>query len=370
MAANLGAVLMRRENASLHREQVHDDVLVDCVPDGDWHTALSQFSDIHYEQTALFGAGQRGERTSHLLGMENGRPRFGVRVGLYALPVINRGLALVRFGPFWRRSDEPFDRSRYSAAIQALIDEYCVRRKLYMIVRPRAHPDIYPIEAEVLEEMGVFAAETTELARYLVDATLSEEEQLKSLDKRWRYNLKASLAHDLEVRIGESAEEIATFQRIFAEMVRRKNLVYPGVDLVDLMPQLVKLSSEMRLHVALAYHQGQPVAGTAFAVNGDVGYYVFAATSDDAAEMQAGYAVQWSVLRWLRDNATVRWYDLGGPGDPGLKQYKKGLAGKRGVLLPMKEFHYCTDNTARSVVRMMFGLRNARNKVQRWQRGN
>ncbi|MBN9012221.1 MAG: GNAT family N-acetyltransferase, partial [Rhizobiales bacterium] len=73
-------------------------------------------------------------------------------------------------------------------------------------------------------------------------------------------------------------------------------------------------------------------------------------------------------MRWLRENTKVRWYELGGPGAPGIRQSKKGLAGKRGVLLAVREFHCCPDVTARVVVGGLFALRDARNRMQRWQR--
>jgi hypothetical protein len=344
-------------------------IQVDCISDADWHAALARFDDIHYEQTALFGAGQRGESSSHLLATRDGEPIFGARVGLYTIPVLNRGLALVRFGPFWRRADKPIDHETYKAAICALITEYCTRRKLYLIIRPRAHPDIYPIEAELLVAMGLRADETTELARYIADASLNENEQLKSFGKQWRYTLKAALANNLEISIGGD-EDVVKFRTAYAEMVERKNLVYPGIDLVDLMPQLTQFQKEMRMRVAIAHHEEQPVAGLAFSVNGDVAYYVFGATSDAAVKLNAGYAMQWTVLRWLRENSTAKWYELGGPGDPGIKHFKKGLAGKRGLLLPMREFHYCSDRTARFIVALLFVMRNMRNKLQRWRRGN
>mgnify|MGYP001089640723 FL=1 len=91
-------------------------------------------------------------------------------------------------------------------------------------------------------------------------------------------------------------------------------------------------------------------------------------TSDEATALNAGYVLQWHVMRWLRENTKVRWYELGGPGDPGIRQFKKGLAGKRGVLLAVREFHYCPDVTARVVVGGLFALRDARNRIQRWQR--
>jgi hypothetical protein len=44
-------------------------------------------------------------------------------------PVVPR-LALLVFGPFWRRTGEVPDLQRYHDATEALIAEYCERRKL------------------------------------------------------------------------------------------------------------------------------------------------------------------------------------------------------------------------------------------------
>ncbi|QFI77654.1 GNAT family N-acetyltransferase (plasmid) [Bradyrhizobium betae] len=345
-----------------------DEREVDRVPDDAWHAAMGMFADVHYEQTAIYGSGQRGERSSHILLRRDGIPFGGARVGLYLVPWIGRGMALVRFAPFWRPVGGSHDPGPYKKVIGALLDEYCRRRKLYLVIRPRPHPDFYPAEAQALGEMGLEGSASSMLDRYFVDATLDEAEQQKSLDQRWRYNLRKGLAHNLDVRIGDAAPDIKTFQDIYAEMVRRKNLNYPGVDLPATIPELVRLPERMKMRIALAYHEGKPIGGLAFSVVGDLAYYVFGATSDEATELNPGYVLQWHVIRWLRENAQVRWYELGGPGDPGIRQFKKGLAGKRGVLLAVREFHYCPDVIARVVVGGLFALRDARNRIQRWQR--
>lgn len=346
-----------------------DERQIDNVPDDVWHAAMGTFADVHYEQTAIYGAGQRGERSSHILLRREGAPFAGARIGLYLVPYLRRGMALVRFAPFWRSfDDDAFDPERYRNAVGALVDEYCRRRKLYLVLRPRPHPDFYPVEAEILAGMGLSNSASSMLDRYFVDASLDEIEQHKSLDQRWRYNLRKGLAHNLDIRISDAPADIKTFQDIYAEMVRRKNLNYPGVDLPDSIPDLMQLPERMKMRIALAYHEGRPIGGIAFSVVGDLAYYVFGATSDEATALHAGYVMQWHVMRWLRENSKVRWYELGGPGDPGIRQFKKGLAGKRGVLLAVQEFHYCTDVTARMVVKGLFAARDARNRIQRWQR--
>jgi hypothetical protein len=345
-----------------------EERIVDGVPDDIWHWAMSGFLDSHYEQTAVYETRRRNERSSHVLVKRDGTPIAGARVGLYILPFIGRGMALVRFGPFWRHADGATDTSSYKNVVMALIDEYCERRRLYLIVRPRPHPDFYPIEAKALGELGLKAAASSMLDRYFVDAALSEDEQQKSLDQRWRYNLRKGMSHGLEVRITDAPADIKTFQNIYADMVRRKKLNYSGVDLPVVIPELVRLPQQMKMRIALAYYEGNPIGGLAFSVVGDLGYYVFGASSDKAVELNAGYVLQWHVIRWLRENTQVRWYELGGPGDAGIRQFKKGLGGKRGMLLEVREFHYCHDAIARVVVGGLFALRDARNKIQRSQR--
>lgn len=201
---------------------------------------------------------------------------------------LGRGMALVRFAPFWRPFDDSSDPERYRKAVAALLDEYCRRRKLYLVLRPRPHPDFYPMEAQTLTEMGLESSALSMLDRYFVDASLDEPKQQKSLDQRWRYNLRKGLVHSLDVRIGDAPADIATFQDVYAEMVRRKNLNYPGVDLPASMPDLMQLPERMKMRIALAHHEGKPIGGIAFSVVGDLAYYVFGATSDEATALNAG----------------------------------------------------------------------------------
>ncbi|MCF2521838.1 GNAT family N-acetyltransferase [Bradyrhizobium sp. G127] len=344
------------------------EIRIDNVADADWHAAMCQFADLHYEQTAVYGAHKTGEVGSHLMLFKHGRPIAGARLGLYTLPIINRGLALLRFGPFWRQAEGQTSIATYTAFVQALVDEYCTKRKHYLVVRPRAHPEFYPLESAALSDFGFRADQSTMLDRYLVDASLSEAEQRKSLSKRWRYNLKAGESHALEIRFGESPEAMDMFRSLYADMVKRKNLNYPGVDHVEYMPQLILFPEQMKLRVVLAYKDGEAIAGAAFGVVGDIAYYVFGASTDTGVDLEAGYVLQWKILNWLRENSNVRWYELGGPGDPGIQQFKKGLAGSKGLLMPIQEFHYCTDLSAELSVKGLFKLRDLRNSIQRWQR--
>ena len=41
--------------------------IVDGALDGEWHSIMSRFLDVHYEQTAIYTAVETVERSSHIL---------------------------------------------------------------------------------------------------------------------------------------------------------------------------------------------------------------------------------------------------------------------------------------------------------------
>jgi hypothetical protein len=83
-------------------------------------------------------------------------------------------------------------------------------------------------------------------------------------------------------------------------------------------------------------HAGDVVAGALIFKAGDRAVYLYGATNDQALPLRAGYFLHWHVIRWLRDNTSATWYDLGGTdGFQGLHQFKKGMVGDRGVIVPV-----------------------------------
>lgn len=343
-------------------------VAADSVSAASWHSTMGGFVDLHYEQTMIYAEADRGGRASYFQLKAGGTCLAGARVDLYTVPVVNSGIALIRFGPFWRRADIEEQLDAYRRLLEALIQEYCDRRRLFLVIRPRPHPDFYPREAALLVEAGFSPSAGTSLDRYFADVRLDETEQLKGFDKTWRYNLRKGQGNGMEIRFADDPATVETFQSLYWEMVRRKSLNYPGFQLPRAIPDLMALPDRMRMHIVLAYSQGEPIAGAAFSIVGDLAYYVFGASGDKATELQAGYVLQWEILRWLRDHTSVRWYELGGPGDPGIRSFKKGLAGKRGVLLNVQEFERVSSAKARLIARSLYWLRNLRNQIQKRQR--
>ncbi|WP_315928679.1 GNAT family N-acetyltransferase [Mesorhizobium sp. SP-1A] len=339
-------------------------VEVDCIADEEWDGIAAAFADINPEQTAAYAGNHWKGRDSHLLLRRNGEPVAGARVALVGLPLVGRGLAFLRFGPFWRQG-EAADPETYRAVIAALINEYCIARGHCLTILPRPHPDYHRVECGWLRDLGFVQRRKFEDAeRYLVDTALDDEAQRKSLGQKWRYNLRHALSAPLAIRLTQDAEEIREFQRLYASMMERKR--FSSSTPVHLTGELIaSLPEGLKPRQVLAFHEGRLVAGATIGLFGDTAYYMFGATSAEALPLKAGYALHWWIFQWLRSEG-LRWYDLGGAAhEPGLRQFKNGLAGKAGRVVTMEGEHdFWSGSVARLSADAVFGLRHLRRRLR------
>ena len=343
---------------------------VDTIGPEAWDRILGGFEDASYDQTACYADGRWGiGRTSRLLMLRDGVPVAGAQVALVLLPFPRRGVAFVKFGPFWRARRARRDINVYRAVVSALVHEYCTRRNCTLTLAPRPHPEHYRSEIEILSQSGFEMRRPYEdRNRYFVDLSLGADEQMRSLDKRWRYTLNRALANRFDISMEDGEAALAAFAALHRAMVARKR--FYDCEAVHLLPGLsARLPAGMRPRVALACHSGRPVAGAVVAVLGDVAYYVHGASDDAALPLSAGYALQWWILRWLSDKG-VRWYDLGGEAlEPGLRHFKKGLAGKRGTVLSLTgEYDRWPNLQSRWMADLIYGAREAKRAIRSLRR--
>jgi len=333
---------------------------VDALAPRAWDEVVAGFADASYDQTACWVEARWGaQRSSHLLLRRDGRPVAGARAVLFRWPGIRRGIAYVKWGPLCRPRDEPPAVETYRRCVEALVDEYCTRRGLYLTVLPRVSPGDHDTQSRVLRELGfVVRRPMLDPNRYLVDVTLDPAARLASIAQKWRYNLRRALASGIECRLADFEPGLATFATLHARMRARKR--YASPEALHALPALAAaLPEAMRPRIVLAFRAGAPVAGAVVAVCGDTAYYVFGATDDAALALKAGYSLQWWIVEWL-STLPVRWYDLGGEAlDAGLRQFKKGLVGKRGVVVAASgEFDRWTGVGARLAADSIYRLRD------------
>jgi hypothetical protein len=327
----------------------------------EWDEAVALFEDTYYDQTHTFrGAGWSHDRVRRVAVIRNGEIVAMAIAVVIKLPIINRGLAHVKFAPLWRRKNRPANTDDFRLAIEVLKDEFTVKEKFSLIIMPPPDPRFAHLYDRELRSVGFRHYPYDDPERYFVDTTFSADRQLKSLDQKWRYNLKKAQAQNLLISVEHSEQSLASFRELFGQMERRKKYSNPSWP-VFYQALCANGPASIRPSLVLARENGKPIAGAIIGQIGDTAYYLYGATSDRATELKAGYALHWWITLWLNRKG-ARWYDLGGAlGEKGLRQFKKGLVGKDGEIANLPgQYLFARDPLSGSFAACLLQVRRTR----------
>lgn len=253
---------------------------------------------------------------------------------IQSLPLRLSAVAITKWGPALADGSSADALALYGKMIDALTDEYAIRRKMMLSVLPRVSPGETNQEFASLIAKGFRPGQLLRAPdRYLVDLRLSDDELRKSVAQKWRNRLNKAERLELTFErsgLGQQHE----FDALFSAMLQRKQ--YNDHSAYDTLPALLGHEVEaIRSELFLVRHQGEAIAGAVVFKCGDTAVYLYGATADKALPLSAGHFLQFNIIRWLRDNTTARWYNLGGTdGSEGLHTFKKGLVGASGVIRP------------------------------------
>lgn len=301
-----------------------------------WDRTIAQFDEICQEQLHIF-AKTRWPHVSHepVLFWRGGEVVGGSLMMIQPLPLRTGALAVAKWGPMMARADHPERLDVYHEMIDALVEEYAVKRKLMLSILPRASLSAFNAESDHLAHRGFTrGSELLYPNRYIVNLRLTDAEQRKSFLQKWRYHLNKSEKAGLGFEHAP-AERLPEFAALYERMLDRKR--FADHSAYETVPALMAMENErLRPELFFVRHLGEVIAGAIIFKAGDRAVYLYGATNDKALPLRAGYFMHWNIIRWLRDNTSAKWYDLGGTdGFQGLHQFKKGMVGEAGVIQPV-----------------------------------
>ena len=182
--------------ARLGKHAAQFECEIDTIDAAEWDCIACEFDHVHDDQFASCSAGQRGDRVSHLLLRQHGKLIAGARLAIVTLPGFACGLAVLCFGPFWRRCGEAADLTMYRAALGAIVQEYALRRGHYLTIIPRPHPEFYGQETQALLEFGFGVSRATGAYDYsaqssarIMGSAIYAIRGLQRTIRRWRYGV-------------------------------------------------------------------------------------------------------------------------------------------------------------------------------------
>lgn len=201
-------------------------------------------------------------------------------------------------------------------------------------VEPKLPPDVSARTA--LTEAGYDVLDRGVQPRdtLVLDLTQTEDDLLRQMHPKTRYNIRVALRHEVTVEERTTAEGLDMFWSLAQEIERRGQFHYHPREYYDTMLETLGHRAHA-LRILVAFHKGTPLAAGLFIRFGDVVTYAHGASTTARAHVMAPTLLHWEAL--LRAKAAgARTYDFfgidarGGIEHPwaGITRFKRGFGGR------------------------------------------
>jgi hypothetical protein len=340
-----------------------------------WDRFAAGCEGVSQEQLVAFAHGRwPTARLEPVQLSEHGEAVGGALIMIIDLPLGVGRVAMCKNGPVLQSETDAGAPARHRRMLRALVSEYADRRGMVLSLSSRAFPGAVNHAERDQLELGFRPRPTFMYPdRYFVDLRLDDEAQLASLDQKWRYNLRKSFKQGLDFEAGVPSQ-LDEFDALYRAMSERKR--FPDYSAYTSIRSFYAESVEgAEPQLFFVRRQGELLAGAIIFTCGNTASYLYGATNEQALPLRAGYLMHWEIIRWLRDNTAAHWYDLGGTdGFNGLHQFKKGMVGSAGFIVPTPPvMTYASRLPARLAGKLAFtahsGLQQARHKFRRLRHG-
>jgi FemAB family len=306
---------------------------VDTVDRAQWDEISRDFTDANIYQTWPYAIVRSGRaNVSHLVLKQKEAVLGAIQARVVRIPYLNFGIAYVFWGPLWKRRNAAINVEAFRQALRAVRTEYVGKRRLVVRIVPNLpDSDNEPFRRILDEEAYVFQRQAKRRRTISMDIRPSIEQLYQGLHQKWRNHLNKARKQNLELIEGEEDALYDAFEKIYAEMVDRKQFL-DFTDPGQFRAVQRGLMSDQKMRVFLCKVEGEICAGGICSALGDTGIHLFGATSNRGMKNNASYLVYWRMLEWVKSRG-CQFYDLNGinpVSNPGVYEFKSRFAGAHG----------------------------------------
>lgn len=166
---------------------------------------------------------------------------------------------------------------------------------------------------------------------FRLDITPDEEQLLVQMASKTRYNLRLAQRKGVVVREATGQRDLERFYQILKETAERDRFLIRAYSYFEeIWEQLVECGMAK---LFMAEYQGRDIAGTLAFILGDKAWYIYGASSNEYRNVMPNYLLQWTMIKWAKDNGCALYDFRGVPGNIsednplyGLYRFKKGFA--------------------------------------------
>jgi lipid II:glycine glycyltransferase (peptidoglycan interpeptide bridge formation enzyme) len=150
------------------------------------------------------------------------------------------------------------------------------------------------------------ATDRQPLSTLMMDLRLSEEELLRQMKPKGRYNIKVAEKYQVEVVRYLPQEGLKTFLNLYLPLVKRNG--FEGKD-ADYFERLIYvLSQEYQGEFFFAKYKSHVLAAALVVYCGNTATFLFGASNDKERQTMAQYELHWSIMKYAKKSG-YRWYD-------------------------------------------------------------
>lgn len=166
---------------------------------------------------------------------------------------------------------------------------------------------------------------------FILDLTKSEEELLKSMHSKTRYNLNLARRHNVEIKEDNSQQAFESYLQLNKETTNRQGFYAHNARYQQHMWEIMRQADIA--HLFTASYQGSVLAAWIVFVWKDTLFYPYGASSREHREVMAPHLLLWEIVSWAKKKK-LKSFDLWGALGPnpdvkdpwyGFHRFKEGF---------------------------------------------
>lgn len=296
-----------------------------------WNEALSRLPDGHVLQSYEWGEfkSRHGWTPFRLLFTAGGKAVAAASALLRRLPRVPWGVMYVPKGPALDYHNDEL----LAVVLGRLEDLARQQRAIFIKVDPDVPADSREIRDALLGRGWKASSEQIQFRNtLLIDLRQKEEELLRAMKSKTRYNIRLAQRRGVEVHLA-GLEELPLFYEMYTVTSARDDfIIRPFSYYADAWGPFITSGLAQLL---LARHQAETLAGLILLHFGDRVWYMYGASTDRHRNLMPNQLLQWEAMKWAKTQGYA-FYDMWGAPevldetDPmwGVYRFKAGFGGK------------------------------------------
>jgi len=146
---------------------------------------------------------------------------------------------------------------------------------------------------------------------FIIDLTKSEEELLKAMHSKTRYNMRLAQKYGVVIKEDNSKEAFEKYIRLSKKTTERQGFFAHNETYHRTMWETLQQGSSPIAHLWTASFEGETLAAWIVFVWKDTVYYPYGASSREHRDVMAPNLLLWEIVRWEKKQG-IKYFDLWG----------------------------------------------------------